>query len=112
VPGGGAGAEFDDRVSGRSERQDLHRGDAETRRKTGKRQPLIFTDDTDWNREIGGSEKQTVRRRLRRKAQIGEEQGLRRNCYRAMNPQERGSGGLAAQFRESPGGINKVLEAQ
>jgi hypothetical protein len=48
----------------------------------------------------------------RGKAQMGEKQDLLRSCYRAMNPQERGSGGLAAQFRESPGGIDKVLEAQ
>ncbi|HEY2234742.1 MAG TPA: hypothetical protein VGK01_14810 [Candidatus Angelobacter sp.] len=56
-------------------------------REKDKSSPLMNTDDTDLNWEI-------------------------ETLFAADCADERGSGGLAAQFRERPDGMNKVLKAQ
>ena len=35
-----------------------------------------------------------------------------KSAYDGINADDRGSGGLASQFRERPGGVDKMLKAQ
>ncbi len=70
---------------------------AERRRWGTKALPRMNTDDTVGNREIGSS---------------GDRKSRRLAADKCRSKQAPGSGGLAAQFRKQPGGMDKVLDAQ
>ncbi len=69
---------------------------------------------TEENREIGKSERQDLLPQITQKGADRRKQNLNADGWivtARMNPNARGSSGLAAQFRKQPGGMDKVLDA-